>query len=203
MKHSIITSRALGLAVLMLTVAGGSARAATTPSTVDTSSCATPLLTQPFAAFGDDGWYTLMPGETAYGFDGAGWQLSGGARIVTTTLPDGTVGQVLDLPSGSKAVSPLMCVTSAYPTARTMVRDVRGSEGVFFYVSYEGTNTWTSPRDTGQVHGQQTAWTLSNSVNVQPSNAPGWQPVQFTLEPGGNSSEFQIYDFYVDPRCRL
>ncbi len=52
----------------------------------------------------------------------------------------------------------------------TMVRDVVGSEGVFFYVGYEGTNTWTNPRNTGQVHGQQTAWTLSNPVNVQPSS---------------------------------
>jgi hypothetical protein len=43
---------------------------------------------------------------------------------------------VLDLPSGSKAVSPTICVTTEFPTARTMVRNVVGAEGVFFYVSY-------------------------------------------------------------------
>jgi hypothetical protein len=187
------------LAVLIATVAGGSARAATTTTAVDTSWCATPLLSQPFASLHDDGWYTLMPGEAADGFNGTGWQLSGGAQIITTTLADGSVGQVLDLPSGSKAVSPPMCVSSAYPTARTMVRDVRGSEGVFFYVGYEGTNTWENPRNTGQVHGQQTAWTLSDPVNVQPAGTSGWQPVQFTLEAGGKTSSFQVYDFYVDP----
>ena len=120
---------------------------------------------------------------------------------MTTTLANGSTGTVLDLPSGAKAVSPTMCVTSDYPTARTMVKDVVGSEGVFFYVSYEGTNTWDSPRNTGQVHGNNTAWTLSGKVNVQPSGTPGWQPVRFTLIGGGKTSRFQIYDLYVDPRC--
>jgi hypothetical protein len=93
-----------------------------------------------------------------------------------------------------------MCVDSGYQTARTEVRDVVGSEGVFFYVSYEGTNTWTNPQNSGQVHGQQNSWTLSNPVNVQPSNTSGWQLVRFTFEPGGNNSDFQIYNFWVDPR---
>jgi hypothetical protein len=144
-----------------------------------------------------------MPGESVDSFDGSGWTLSGGAKIVTTTLANGRTTSVLDLPSGSKAVSPVMCVTSAFPTARTMVRDVVGSEGVFFYVSYEGTNTWATPKNTGQVHGTGTAWTLSAPVNLQPNNVTGWQPVRFTLMPGGKTSDFQIYNFYVDPRCRF
>jgi hypothetical protein len=203
MKYLSITRRAVGLGLLIAAAAGASAHAATVTTPIDTSWCSTPLLSQPFASLRDQGWYTLMPGESADGFNGTGWQLSGGAEIVTTTLADGTVGQVLDLPSGSKAVSPPMCVSSDYPTSRTMVRDVKGSEGVFFYVGYEGTNTWTSPRNTGQVHGQQSKWSLSDPVNVQPSNTSGWQPVRFTLEAGGKTSDFQIYDFYVDPRCHL
>jgi hypothetical protein len=204
MNYWSMSRRALGLGVLIATAAGASAHAATVTTTpIDTSWCPSPLLSQPFASFKDDGFYTLMPGESADGFNGTGWQLSGGAEIVTTTLADGTVGQVLNLPSGSEAVSPPMCVSSDYPTARTMVRDVKGSEGVFFYVGYEGTNTWTNPRNTGQVHGQQTAWSLSDPVNVQPSNTSGWQPVRFTLEAGGKTSDFQVYNFYVDPRCHL
>jgi hypothetical protein len=195
-----IIARAAGLAVTAAALVGGSAQAATLASPVDTSWCATPAFSQAFASFKDPNWYTLMPGESAAGFDGAGWQFSGGAKIVTTTLADGSVTSVLDLPSGSKAVSPEICVTSSYPRARTMVRDVKGSEGVFFYVSYEGTNTWNVPRNTGQVHGQATNWSLSDPVNIQPSNMPGWQPVRFTLVPGGKTSDFQIYDFEVDPR---
>jgi Neuraminidase (sialidase) len=201
MNHWGITRRAVGLAVLIAAVAAGTASAASPAAnqTVDTSWCANPLLSQPFASSNDSNWYTLMPGELADSFTGTGWQLTGGAKIVKTTLADGSVSSVLDLPSGSTAVSPAMCVTAAYPTARAMVRDIVGSEGVFFYVGYEGTNTWTNPRNTGQVHGQHTAWTLSDSVNVQPDSNPGWQPVRFTLEAGGKTSDFQVYDFYIDP----
>jgi hypothetical protein len=205
MKNYLFSQRSAGLALLFGSLvaalsAAAPAHAATT--SLDTSMCSNPLLSQPFLAWGDHNWYTLMPGESADNFDGAGWQLSGGAKIVTTTLADGTTGSVLDLPSGSKAVSPIICVTSSYPTARTMVRDVKGSEGVFFYVSYEGTSTWDTPKNTGQVHGNNTAWTLATPVNLQPYNVSGWQPMRITLIPGGTTSDFQIYKLYVDPRMR-
>jgi hypothetical protein len=173
-----------------------------TTTAVDASSCTTPTLSQPFLSVGDSNWYTLTPGESVDNFSGTGWTLSGGAQIETTTLADGTTGQVLNLPSGSEAVSPVTCVDDGYQTARTEVRDVVGSEGVFFYVSYQGTNTWTNPQNTGQVHGQQTSWTLSDPVNVQPSNTPGWQLVRFIFEPGGKTSDFQLYNFWVDPRMK-
>jgi hypothetical protein len=181
-------------------IVSSSAKAATV--SVDTSMCSDPLLTQPFLSAGDRNWYTLVPGQSPDNFDGGGWTLTGGAKTVTRTLGDGSTGSVLDLPSGSKAVSPTICVTSSYPTARMMVRDVAGSEGVFFDVSYEGTSTWYTPKNTGQVHGAGTAWTLSGSVNLQPFNVAGWQPVRFTLVPGGKTSDFQVYNFYVDPRMR-
>jgi hypothetical protein len=117
-------------------------------------------------------------------------------------LQHGQIGRVLDLPSGSTAVSPPMCVASDYPTARTMVRDVVGSEGVHTFVSYAGTKTAINPQNTGQVHGNGTAWTLSNPFRVHPGNLPGWQMVQFTFVPGGKTSDFQVYNFYVDPRMR-
>lgn len=201
MKKCLFSLRSLALGGLLAAFAAVPAQAATAP--VDTSICSNPLLTQPFLSDHDSSWYTLLPGETPDNFSGVGWTLTGGAKIVTTTLADGSTASVLDLPSGSKAVSPTICVTSDYPTARAMVRDVVGSEGVFFYVSYEGTNTWGVPRNTGQVHGAHTAWTPVTPVNMQPYNTPGWQPMQITLIPGGKSSDFQVYDLYVDPRARL
>ncbi|HTP22032.1 MAG TPA: hypothetical protein VMJ65_20665 [Solirubrobacteraceae bacterium] len=201
MNMGVLARRAIGLALGIVAVAGGTAQAATT-TPVDTSMCSDPLLSQPFASAHDNSWYTLAPGESADNFDAAGWQLTGGARIITTTLADGSVGSVLDLPSGATAVSPTMCVTSQYPVARAMVQDVVGAEGVFFYVSYEGTKTWNTPKNTGQVHGNKTNWTLAAPVNVQPAGAPGWQPVRFTFVAGGKNSDFRLYDFYVDPHCR-
>jgi hypothetical protein len=199
---SVVLRRAVGLGIGIAALAATSAQAATVTSPVDTSGCTAGALAQPFASAHDSNWYTLMPGESAGSFDGTGWTLTGGAKLVTTTLADGSVGTVLDLPSGSTAVSPVMCVTSAYPTARTMVRNVTGGDGVHFRVAYEGTNTWAKPQETGQVHGNQSKWTLSDNVNVHPANnVTGWQPVRFTLAAGGNDSQFQVYDFYVDPHC--
>jgi hypothetical protein len=201
MKKLLFSLRSLTLGGLIAAFAAVPAQAATT--SLDTSMCSNPLLAQPFLYAGDNNWYTLMPGETPGNFDGTGWTLSGGAKIVTTKIADGSTASVLDLPSGSKAVSPTICVTSAYPTARTMVRNVVGSEGVFFYVSYEGTSTWNTPKNTGQVHGANTAWTLATPVNLQPYNTFGWQPMRITLIPGGKTSDFQLYNLYVDPHARL
>jgi hypothetical protein len=91
-------------------------------------------------------------------------------------------------------------VASSYPTVRMTVRDLVGAEGVSFAVSYAGTKTATRPQNTGQVHGSHGDWTWSNPVNLHPGNLPGWQQVQYTLTPGGKTSDAQVYNLYVDPR---
>lgn len=166
----------------------------------DTSACAAPDVSQPFMAANDKNWYALAPGESSDGFDGTGWTLSGGSSIETEPLADGSTGPVLDLPSGSMAISPPMCVSAQYPTARTMVRNAVGGDGVQVFVGYAGTKTQAQPQGSGQVHGNKTAWTTSPAFGIHPGNLPGWQLVRFTLVGGGKSSDFQVYDFYVDPR---
>lgn len=168
----------------------------------DSSSCTNPLLSQPFLSAGDSSYYTLLPGETHGNVDGAGWTLGGKASLVSTTTAGGAAGTVLNLPSGGYAITPSICVTSLYPTARTEVRDLVGAEGVQMYVSYEGTSTWMNPRNTGQFHGNGTAWTLSTPVNLQPAGVAGWQIVRFLFVAGGTTSDFQMYDFWVDPRMK-
>jgi hypothetical protein len=207
MKQFLFSRRSRSIAlsgVLATTIAAlgaSSALAATTTATpVDTSACSVPQFTQAFLPIRDSNWYTLVPGQTVNSFNGAGWTLSGGARVASSRLANGSSGGVLDLPSGSSAVSPPMCVSSYYPTARTMVRDVAGYEGVHISVAYAGTKTASLPQTVGQVHGTQSAWTASNQFNVHPGTLPGWQLVKFTLTPGGQSSDFEIYNFWVDPR---
>ena len=187
------------LAVLFGGVGASSALASTTP--VDTSACSAPTLSQSLFAAGDSNWYTMAPGESPDSFAGGGWSLSGGASIITTQLADGATGSVLDLPSGATAVSPVICVSADYPTARMQVRDLVGSEGVSFNVEYAGTKTATAPKNTGQVHGQQTGWTLSTPVNLQPEKSTGWQLLQIVLAGKGTTSHFQVYNLYIDPRC--
>src|SRR5689334_18438990 len=89
-------------------------------ASADPSPCAEEEFSQAFLFAKDSNYYTLLPGESANNFEGAGRQLSGGARVVTEKLSDGSTGQVLDLPSGSTAVAPVICVTKDYPTARAM-----------------------------------------------------------------------------------
>jgi hypothetical protein len=187
----------------LLVFGAASAQAATSPAK-ETSQCKEPTLTQPFLYAGDLNYYVLAPGQTPDNFlpEGSGWTLSGGASIKATTVADGKAGYVLDLPSGSKAVSPIFCVTSEYPTARTFVRDLSGSQGVYLNVSYEGTATWNKPKNTGQVHGNNTEWTLSTPVNLQPENVTGWQILRLTLVPGGTKSDFQLSNLYIDPYRR-
>jgi hypothetical protein len=183
-------SAGTGAAIAALLAIAPAAQADFTP--VWSSACGDPALSQPFLAFGDSSCYTPAPGESADSFSGTGWTLSGGATIQTRTLYDGSQGSVLDLPSGSTAISPLVWVKSTDPTARTMVRNVVGAEGVFFYISYLA-QPW---KNTGQVHGHGTAWTLSDPVNLQSNGLTNWTLAQFKFVPGGKASDFQIYNFY-------
>ena len=149
--------------------------------------------------FGDFNWYASAPGESYDNLSGRGWVLAGGAKLVPTTLYDGKKGYVLDMPAGSTAVSPAMCVTNAYPTARSMVRDVAGSAGVSTFVSYIGARV--SPfQGTGTLRGSSTGFGLSSTVNIHPNWLVGWQLARFELVAAGTGSEYQIYNFFVDPR---
>src|SRR6476660_2170689 len=192
---------AVAACAAVLAVGAVPAKAATSPAK-ETSQCKEPVLTQPLKWASDSNYYFLAPGQTPNNFEGAGWTLSGGASIKSTTVLGGSTGKVLDLPSGSKAVSPPICITNEYPIARTMVRNVTGAEGVYLNVSYEGTGTENKPKNTGQFHGNKTEWTLSGNMNLQPENVTGWQVVRLTLVPGGTKSDFQTYNLYIDPYVR-
>src|SRR5438552_3818600 len=115
-----IAVAALCASMLCVAVPAQAAKQSTTEKPItEPSQCVEAALTQPFLYAGDTHWYTLAPGQTPGNFEGKSWVLSGGASIKKTTLYNGQTGSVLDLPSGSKAVSPSFCVTSEYPTART------------------------------------------------------------------------------------
>ncbi|MGN6557325.1 MAG: hypothetical protein ACTHLH_04855 [Solirubrobacterales bacterium] len=190
------------LALLAVFALAGAVASASRAEITSTSECTEAVLSQHFLSSGDSRLYSQVPGQDEEGFNGEGWTLSGGASVVSTVDGNGQPVSALNLPSGSKAVSPTVCVTKDFPVARMRVRNLIGAEGVFFYVSYAGTKTWATPKNTGQVHGDGSVWTLSDPVNLQPFSVSGWQLVKFTLIPGGKSSLFQVYDFWTDPFAR-
>lgn len=187
----------IGVVAMAFTpLTAGSASAATLPSTCTPSGSP---LTQAFLSWGDTSLYQVPSGESYDSFDGGGWTLSGGASITTTQLADGSIGQVLNLPAGATAISPTVCINSSYPTARTMMQNVVGGAGMFFYVSYPNSNGF---RNTGQVHVNGSGWALANPANLQ-SNVVGWTPMQFEfVGAGGNGGDTQLYNFFLDPYCR-
>jgi hypothetical protein len=73
-----------------------------------------------------------------------------------------------------------------------MVRDVEGSHGPTFQVSYAGRPSWDSPQATGHLRGKKSDWSLSSRLSVRPHPIPGWQPVRFTLVPDGRNDETQV-----------
>ena len=200
--------RHLGLGIAIAITAAAPAQAATT--SIDTSLCSPPTLSQPFVSWGDMNSYALVAGQSVDDFNAAGWMLRDGAKIVTTALADGTTGSVVDLPSGSSAVSPTICITSDYSSARMMVSNQSGSNRglVAFSVSYAGTSSETNPRLTGTVkttgvRGADGGWELSDPLALEPRRAPGWQPMQITLTARGQkTTDFQLYNLYVDPNAR-
>jgi hypothetical protein len=173
-----------------------------------TLSCSDPVLTQALLGFGDANLYSLAPGQSVDSFDGTGWTLLGNASIVATDLFDGSAGQVLDLPSGSAAISPEVCVNSTYRTARVMVHDLSGSDNVSFYAGYphrhgQGSSySWTTSQVVDGSPSASDGWGLSDSFNLAPGSATGWQVARFAFVAGGQGNESQLYDFYLDPYSR-
>jgi hypothetical protein len=202
-------SIATGLGMLILGASSASAFADETPppapsgkASVDTSMCSDPELSQPFLSAKDNHLYTLLAGQDEEtGFTGEGWVLRGGATIVETTLPNGRTVQALSIPSGGEAISPTICVNKEYPIARTMVRNASGGDGVNTYISYEGTKTWETPKSSNKFHGNdKKQWTLSGNINLQPNKSMEWQRMRLLFVGGGKDSQFEIVNFYVDPR---
>jgi hypothetical protein len=172
------------------------------PPAPSTGPCSNPPVSQVFLPAGDPNFYTPAPGQTGGGFVGTGWTLANGAKIVTAARASGRPGMVLDLPAGSRAVSPNICVTSLYPTARMMIRSLFGGDDLSFQVSYWNANGWTDPHETSKVQGNGTRWSLSSPAQLQPANTPGWQIVRLTLVPDGAHSEFQLFDLELDPYAK-
>ena len=207
MKKFLFSRSVIALGAVIGTFAAlplGVASADTSPS----MACPGEQFSQPFLAWGESQYFTLAPGESADNFDGTGWVLTGGASIVTTTLADGSTGSVLDLPAGSTAVSPPMCVSTGYPSGRMMTRVIAPAPGK--PVPEDGRLpepkvTFTTSAANGSDHERhmeipgKSDWLLSHKVPVAPGN-PGTEQVYFTFTVKPESSELQVYNLYVDPR---
>jgi hypothetical protein len=225
-KFSKQMCSAVGIVAALLGFAASSALAAPTPPTVaapaapappeakvppakpapakvnaELAVCPGQTFSQPFEAFKDNNYYTLVEGsEFAEGSES--WQLSGGAHVVSEG-PVGSSGHSLELPPGAEAVSPPVCVTLQYPTARVWVQNVNGGGGLAVSLAYAGTKTEEKPQNVGQVHSDHNEWQLANPINMQPQIAgpnEGVRQVRIHFTAPNGNNEYRIYGLYVDPR---
>lgn len=186
-------------ATIVLTAAAPGAAAAAPGAAATGPGCPNYPLSQPFLAWGDANQYALLPGESVDNVDGAGWQLYRGASLLTTQLQDGQQGQVLDMPAGSVVVTPPMCVNAAdYPLARTMLADVTGTQGVAVYVSYQAGGSWGLPFATGMVKNTVSGWYPSKPIMLHSAELRGNHMMRLVLV--ACAGEYQLYNFYIDPR---
>ncbi len=84
--------------------------------------CSHSGLSRPFASWGDQSSYALVPGGD---FERNAWDLRAGARQVIGSEPFAATGRLglrsLSLPVGASAQSPRTCVDAAYPTMRVFI----------------------------------------------------------------------------------
>ncbi|MHB8243675.1 MAG: hypothetical protein ACYDHN_17025 [Solirubrobacteraceae bacterium] len=206
--------RAVGACLLALGLSSASALASKgSPEAFSAVQAVCPGQTfaQAFSALGDSNFYTLVPGSEFNG-SSEGWELFGGAQVLSSTHPDGTSGSALDLPSGSVAVSPPVCVTLQYPTARIWTQTVEGKSDVAVAVAYANTRTATKPRQVGSLQAegagngdQEEGWQLSEPFEVEPQlggKAEEVRQVRFIFAALGRNNDTQLYGLYVDPRMR-
>jgi hypothetical protein len=201
MKNYLFSLRSLAFGGLVAAFAIGltQSAAAATPGPADFFGpwCPPASLSQPFP--GDPRWYTLAPGEAFDNFAGTGWDLTGGAAIVTETLADGTTGSVLDLPADSSATSPPMCVDGTYPLARMEARTLgkKPDSSATFYTQPVG----SSARDDGMPVLGTPEWSASPPAEVAHKKTPAEQ-VQFRFVAGRKAADLQVYNLYIDPHAK-
>jgi hypothetical protein len=166
--------------------------------------CAGQRFEQPFLPWADPASYTLAPGGT---FEGSpGWTLRG-ARVVSGNEPfhvhASGDSRALQMPAGSSATSPWMCVGLLYPTVRTFA--VR-SGSVFTALRVEviwaiaGGRTRSA---TIALLPATTSWapTLPFALvgNLPATIDSSHAAIQLRLSVMGSGATWRVDDVYVDP----
>jgi hypothetical protein len=204
LKRGTLLGAMTALAVGVLGPAGSASAGVLVQTATD---CPDQAFSQPFSPWGDGHQYTLVPnGGLEQG--AAGWDLDGSAHVVSGSESFNVGGRgryALDLPSGSSAESPTLCVGLEHPTVRFFARRIKGgllnlsTLTVSAVVHLNGGGKLAVP--VGVVLGNGT-WKptpaylyLGNVLSVLASNST---PMSFRFTPllGG---EWQIDDVYVDP----
>jgi len=161
---------------------------------------------QVFAPWQDYASYLLAPnGGLELGT--TGWSMSGGASVVSGNepfLPTGT--HSLSLPSGSSALSPVVCLGQNQLFIRMFGKDAGGTDrGLRVQVVWYGLLNKVLGISDFATYGPGSQWSptskLSSGGGLQVPLLPilGSTSARVMLTPLGSGSKWQIDDLYIDP----
>jgi hypothetical protein len=195
-KLTRIACTAAALAAL-----GAVAPAAQAATTATTSAVCGHTLSTIFSAFGDSGYYTLVPnGHFEAGT--TGWTL-GAARVVTDQAGfklGGIAGRKsLELPAGAKVTSAPVCAAKTYKTFRFVARSVAGQASLDVEVLYADGRV-KSAGTLKPTNGWAPTPVLQISQGALDLAATGTTMVKFRFT--ARSAAVRIDDVYIDPRYR-
>lgn len=156
-------------------------------------------MSQPFAQFGDNGSYALIPGGS---FDsGPAWSLRNGAAVVDGNEPFADSGDSsLYLPAGSFATSPFMCVGSLSPTVRVFGFSSSRSTALSVQILARNIFGLLTVLNVGVVYPGQTSWAPTNAgLFLQSLGALLTNTTQIAFRFAPVNGSWTIDDTYVDP----
>jgi hypothetical protein len=203
-RAALSIAAALTCAVLFATA---SPARADLVDTLTGGACAEQVLDRPFLPFADPLSYVLAPGGT-FEAGAPGWTLTGGAAVVDGSEPFALHAEgdarSLELPPGSSATSPAMCVGLLHPTLRHVARNRGGllSRLDVEVVFADGAGTLHAV-PLLPVTGLPGAWapTLPTPlvVNLATPLAEGLRRVAIRFSVPERAGTWQVDDVYVDP----
>jgi len=157
-------------------------------------------MSQPFAQFGDNNSYTLIPGGS-FEPGAPAWSLKGGAVVVGGKEPFANTGSnSLYLPAGSSATSPLMCVGTLSPTLRVFGFSSTTNTALSVQILAKNIFGLLTVLNVGIGYPGQTSWApTSSALFLQSLGAllTNTTSIAFRFAPVNGS--WTVDDTYVDP----
>lgn len=190
------------LGVFLISAILAALAAAPVSPAATSSSCNYGPASHPFASWGDNASYTLVPGAS-FESGAPGWTLAGGARVVlgneTYYKNSPSDYHSLYLPAGGSATTPPFCVGLTRPTIRLFVVNGGSSASrLRVKVVFRGLLGILGILDGGTISAGP-GWNPS-PVMLATLNAPlGTKAAQFLFTPTDSSGSWRIDDLFVDP----
>lgn len=155
-----------------------------------------------FAPWHDNSLYNSAP-DGGLEAGGAGWALSGGARVVSGgdrfSLGGSRSTRALSLPFGGSATSPAACIARGMPTFRFTGRNKGAAKSRLRVTVVYGAGGKKASKRVGDVTAGR-AWSPVRQLSLKLGQIGSATSVSFRFTPLDRDGRWQVDSLYVDPR---